>query len=126
MSEDCPPELFNNEEYQQGCGAFIMHNHYVTMDPRIPENVCTKTIMRGRAKSITSGKNISALMGKDYWKQLLERAKPWRGNVILLKTDLWKQQGKESPTFYDVEMKDVPDLVMIFWLYTIRISACAR
>eukprot|EP00563_Minutocellus_polymorphus_P018775 CAMPEP_0197717828 /NCGR_PEP_ID=MMETSP1434-20131217/2226_1 /TAXON_ID=265543 /ORGANISM="Minutocellus polymorphus, Strain CCMP3303" /LENGTH=229 /DNA_ID=CAMNT_0043302407 /DNA_START=47 /DNA_END=733 /DNA_ORIENTATION=- len=117
MSEEVPPQIFNTEDYEQPFGAFIAHNHYVTMDLTLPENICTKAIMQARAKSLVGkGTKAAEMFGDDLWKQLLIDAKPWRGNVMLLKTDRWRKLKRESgPTFYDVEMKDIPDLMMTFW-----------
>ena len=126
-TEDAPQALFNNEEYEMPCGFFFLHNHYTTIDPSEPENLCTKAIMKAKAKSFGS-ETVTRIMGENYWKELLEDVKKWKGNVLVLKTDRWQKLNRElnrnkGPDFYNVDMKDIPDAVGAFWIYSGKIAS---
>lgn len=118
-SEALPSRIFDGQagiDYVIPCGFTLLYDAKMTGNDSIPENKCIRALLEA---------NLKAYYGDNYptdkftvlnlLRKTFQKLKKWRGNIILVKTDRYRELGLPAATYQDFELKDVPDLAMFIW-----------
>lgn len=118
-SEGFPVQIFNSEGYEMYCGFTL----YYCTNSHLELNKCLDTIMSARAKAyFGTSEAVVSRLGKDFWKTLTKNQKNWNGPLLLVKSDRYKKNGSATPTYENLDMRDVPYLVNFLYILSGRIA----
>ena len=85
----------------------------------MPPNQSLYKLFTERCKTFfRPGTAITEIFGDDYWKEKANYMAKWKGNVLLVKTDRFITLNRENPTYQDLGMSDVNEVVKFLWLHS--------